>query len=245
MSIEVPFTKVNLEGYLKELAKEYKKRGRGMPAEMILVGGASVLINYQFRAASYDIDASYESPAIMKEAINAVGDKFGLPNGWVNDDFKKTASYTPKIVQYSEYYKTFSGVLQIRTIRAEYLVAMKLVSGRQYKKDLSDIAGIVYEQQMAGQPLSYEMIDRAVCNLYGNWDNVEDYARGLLDRILACEDLQALFVELSEDEKTTKEALAEMIKKYPTVVKQDNVNDVIAATLKKKRQKQERERDKR
>lgn len=245
MSIDVPFTKENLEGYLKELAKEYKKRGRGMPAEMILVGGASVLINYQFRAASYDIDASYESPTIMKEAINAVGDKFGLPNGWVNDDFKKTASYTPRIVQYSEYYKTFSGVLQIRTIRAEYLVAMKLVSGRQYKKDLSDIAGIVYEQQMAGQPLSYEMIDRAVCNLYGNWDNVEDYARGLLDRILACEDLQALFVELSEDEKTAKEALAEMIKKYPTVVKQDNVNDVIAATLKKKRQKQERERDKR
>ena len=245
MSIKVPFTKENLEGYLKELAKEYRKRGHGMPPEMILVGGASVLINYQFRAASYDIDASYESPAIMKDAINAVGDKFGLPNGWVNDDFKKTASYTPKIVQYSEYYRTFSGVLQIRTIRAEYLVAMKLVSGRQYKKDLSDIAGIVYEQQMAGKPLSYEMIDRAVCNLYGNWDNIEDYARDLLDKILACDDLQALFIELSEDEKAAKEALSEMIKKYPTVVKQDNVNDVIAATLKKKRQKQERERDER
>ena len=240
MSIDVPFTKENLEGYLKELAKEYKKRGRGMPAEMILVGGASVLINYQFRAASYDIDASYESPAIMKEAINAVGDKFGLPNGWINDDFKKTASYTPKIVQYSEYYRTFSGALQIRTIRAEYLVAMKLVSGRQYKKDLSDIAGIVYEQQMAGKPLSYEMIDRAVCNLYGNWDNVEDYARDLLHKILACDDLQALFIELSEDEIAAKEALSEMIKKYPAVVKQDNVNDVIAATLKKKRQREER-----
>ena len=75
MSIDVPFTKENLEGYLKELAKEYKKRGRGMPAEMILVGGASVLINYQFRAASYDIDASYESPAIMKEAINSQSEK--------------------------------------------------------------------------------------------------------------------------------------------------------------------------
>ena len=43
MSIDVPFTKENLEGYLKELAKEYKKRGRGMPAEMILVGGACPL----------------------------------------------------------------------------------------------------------------------------------------------------------------------------------------------------------
>lgn len=239
MSIDVPFTKENLEGYLKELAKEYKKRGRGFPAEMILVGGASVLINYQFRVASYDIDASYESPAIMKEAINAVGDKFGLPNGWVNDAFKRTASYTPKIVQYSEYYRTFSGVLQIRTIRAEYLVAMKLVSGRQYKKDLSDIAGIVYEQQIAGKPLSYEMIDKAVCNLYGNWDNVEEYARNLIDKILACDDLKALFIELSEDEKAAKEALVEINKKYPNAVKKDNVNDIIAATLKKKREREE------
>ena len=245
MSIDVPFTKENLEYYLKELAKEYRKRGRGLPAEMILVGGASVLLNYDFRISSYDIDASYEAESIMKEAINAVGDRFGLPNGWVNDDFKKTASYTPKIVQYSSYYRTFSHVLAIRTVRAEYLVAMKLVSGRQYKKDLSDIAGIVYEQQIAGKPLSSEMIDRAVCNLYENWDNIEDYARDLLDKILACDDLQALFIELSEDEKAAKEALSEMIKKYPTVVKQDNVNDVIAATLKKMRQKQERERDER
>lgn len=86
--------------------------------------GASVLINYPFCALSYDIDATYEVPSIMKEAINAVGDKFGLPNGWVNDDFKRTASYTPRIAVYSDYYETFSGVLQIRTVRTEYLVAI-------------------------------------------------------------------------------------------------------------------------
>ena len=238
MSIDVPFTKENLEYYLKELAKEYKKRSGNFPAEMILVGGASVLINYQFRNSSYDIDASYESPAIMKEAINAVGDRLGLPNGWVNDDFKKTASYTPKIVQYSEYYKTFSNVLQIRTIRAEYLVSMKLVSGRQYKNDLSDIAGIIYEQQMVGRPLSYEKIDNAMCNLYGNWDNVEDYAKDLLDKILACENLQNLLTELIETEFASKEALVELIKKYPKAVNQDNVNDVIAAAIKKKQQEE-------
>lgn len=35
MSIDVPFTKESLEGYLKELAKEYKKRGRGIPAAIL------------------------------------------------------------------------------------------------------------------------------------------------------------------------------------------------------------------
>ena len=235
MSIDVPFTKANLEYYLKELAKEYKKRGRGTPAEMILVGGASVLINYQFRMASYDIDADYDASSIMKEAINAVGDKFELPNGWVNADFKKTASYSPKIIQYSEYYKTFSGVLMIRTVRAEYLVAMKLVSGRQYKKDLSDIAGIVLEQKKAEKPLSYKMIDEAVCNLYGGWQDVSDYAKEVLDKVLSSDDLEQLFISLSEDEAEAKEALAEMNVKYPNVVKQDNVNDIIAALKAKKR----------
>lgn len=241
MSIEVPFTKENLEGYLKELAKEYKKRGRGMPAEMILVGGASVLINYEFRNASYDIDAAYESREIMKETINAVGDKFGLPNGWINDDFKKTASYTPKIFQYSEYYKTFSNVLQIRTVRAEYLVAMKLMSGRQYKKDLSDIAGILYEQQMAGDPLSYERIDKAVNDLYGGWQDISEHAKEILDRILDCNDLKKLFIEISEDEKSAKEVLLEVEKKYSTVVKADNVDDIIAAAMRKKKERMDRD----
>ncbi len=237
MSIEVPFTKENLEYYLKELAKDFKKRGRGTPAEMILVGGASVLINYEFRMASYDIDAAYEAESVMKESINAVGDKFGLPRGWVNDDFKKTASYTPNIIYHSDYYRTFSNVLKIRTVRSEYLVAMKLVSGRQYKKDLSDIAGILYEQEKAGNPLSYEMIDKAVCDLYRNWDGITDYAKDVLNRMLACDDLKALFIELSEDEAAAKAALLEVEKKYPKVVNKDNVDDVIAAALKKKRDK--------
>ena len=47
----------------------------------------------------------------------------------------------------SVYYRTFSNVLTIRTITAEYLLAMKLMSGRRYKNDLSDIVGILWEHQ--------------------------------------------------------------------------------------------------
>lgn len=52
------FTKDNLDIYLKELAKEYKKlNGKLMPAEIVLVGGAAVLANYGFRKMTTDIDA--------------------------------------------------------------------------------------------------------------------------------------------------------------------------------------------
>ncbi len=234
MSIDAAFTKQNLDTYLKELAKEFKKRGGGTRAEMILVGGASVIVNYGFRMMSNDVDAAYQSPAVMKEAIIAVSERFGLPRGWLNDDFKRTASFTGKIAQYSEHYKTFYGVLDVRTVRAEYLAAMKLVSGRQYKKDMSDVAGIAYEQSLAGKPLTFELIDKAVCDLYGDWSRVSDYSRKLLDRILACDDLESLFIELADDETSARAALAEVVEKYPSAVNRDNVDDIITIAMKKK-----------
>lgn len=47
MSANRVFTKENLDSYLKELAKEFRKlNSNKIPAEIILIGGASVLINY-------------------------------------------------------------------------------------------------------------------------------------------------------------------------------------------------------
>ena len=243
MSIETPFTKANLETYLKEVAIEYRKHCGGRTIEMILVGGASVLVNYGFRESTYDIDAEYMSDSALKDAIILVGDRFGLPAGWLNTDFKKTASYSPKIREYSEYYKTFSKVLEIRTIRAEYLVAMKLVSGRRYKKDLSDVIGILYEQQRAGKPLNYTMIDDAIADLYGNWDRVDSFAKDLLEKALSCSDLETLFLAQSEDEASARAALIEIDQKYPKVIREDNVNEIISLTLKRIEDNEKKGRD--
>lgn len=102
------FTKDNLDGYLKELAKEFrKKNGVRIPAEIVLIGGASILINYGFREMTYDMDAIIQSSGVMKDAINSVGDRLGLSTGWLNTDFVNTNSYTPKLIEYSKYYKTF------------------------------------------------------------------------------------------------------------------------------------------
>ena len=137
---EAIFTKENLDGYLKELAKAFRKRnGTSMPAEIILVGGAAILVNYGFRAMTTDIDAIIHAASSMKDAINEVGNRHDLPAGWLNTEFTQTGSFSPKLVEHSVYYRTFSNVLQIRTVSAEYLIAMKLRSGRQYKNDLSDV----------------------------------------------------------------------------------------------------------
>jgi len=65
------FTKDNLDTYLKELAKEYRRlNGTAMPAEIILIGGAAILANYGFRDMTCDVDAVIHASSSMKEAIN-------------------------------------------------------------------------------------------------------------------------------------------------------------------------------
>ena len=233
MSAETPITKENLDTYLKELAKQFRKlNGKAMPAEITLIGGASILINYGFRDSTYDVDALIQASSAMKDAINYVTDTLGLPNGWLNEDFKNTKSYTPRLVNYSKYYRTFSNVLTVRTITGEHLVAMKLMAYRQYTHDISDIVGILREQQNSGDPLTLERIDKAVKDLYDNWDNLPENAKNMIESILANEDMDALYEAYANEEAAAKDALITFEDKYPDVLKEDNLADILNHLLK-------------
>ena len=236
MFVEKGFTKEKLDYYLKELAKEFRKRnGKNTSAEIVLVGGAAILANYGFREMTYDIDAVITASSALKEAVNTVGDRLGLPNGWLNADFKNTSSYSPKLLQYSKYYRTYSNVLNIRTISSEYLVAMKLMSGRRYKKDLSDIIGILSEQERMGEPLSYQKIDCAVRNLYAGWEHISEYAIQVLKAALDSENLKELFMEQEHEEALSKQAVLQVQKYEGEKVKESNVDEIIQKALRKKR----------
>lgn len=242
MSADTPFTRENLDMYLKELAKEFRRlNGKTMPAEIVLIGGAAILANYGFREMTSDIDALIVASSAMKEAINRVGDRLGLPNGWLNTDFRKTRSYSEKLAEVSVYYKTFSYILTVRTVAAEYLIAMKLMSGRQYKSDLSDVAGILWEHQKSGSPIAREAIDNAVVRLYGGWDVVPEPSKKLIDAAFSSGDYQALFLQSRESEKQSKEILTDFDKNHPGTLKEDSIDSI----LKQARQKRNRGREER
>jgi len=222
------FTKENLDTYLKELAKEFRKlNGTSMPAEIILIGGAAILANYGFRNMTTDIDAVIHASSAMKEAVNKVGDKFDLPNGWLNADFMHTGSYSPKLTQYSVYYKTFSNILTIRTVSAEYLIAMKLRSGRKYKNDLSDIIGILAEHEKLNTPISREAIDTAINNLYGGWEEISEDTKQFIENALTNKNYEEIYNSISEDEKRSKDILIGFENDYPGVTTESNVNDIL------------------
>lgn len=232
--MNVEFTKDNIDIYLKEVAKEYRKRvGKGMPAELILIGGASVLLNYGFRNMTTDIDAMIRAASGMKDAINTVGDRFDLPNGWLNADFQHTSSYTPKLAEFSVYYKTYSNVLSIRTIASEYLIAMKLRSGRRYKNDMSDILGILSEHERKGMSISMQQIQKAVTDLYGDWTTLPEESQTFITNTMANGNFEQLYKQMIQREQEAKALLVQFEKDYPGVAKESNVNN-IARDLQKK-----------
>ena len=183
-----------------------------MPAEIILVGGAAVLANYGFRDSTTAVDAIISASSVMKEAIIKVGDNFGLPHEWLNNNFKTTTSFTGKLVEVSQYYKTFSNVLQVRAVSAEYLLAMKLMSGRQYKKDLSDIAGILLEHHRMGRPITMEAIKQAVVKLYGDWSSLPQKSQDIIQEAFVYGDYENLYEKLGKREKSIRQNMLEFDK---------------------------------
>ena len=235
MSAEKPFTKENLEHYLLELSKEFRKlHGRKMPAEIIIIGGGAVLLKYNFRSSTGDVDAIVRSPSVMQEAINSVGEKYHLPNGWLNTDFKNTASYSSVLIEKSKHYKTFSNILDIRVIDAEYLLAMKLMSGRGYKNDLSDIAGILFEHEKAGNPISLERIQKAAVELYESWEKIPEKSRGMIQELFKNGNYEEEYHANREEEIKRSEVLSEFKEKYPGSLRGQNIDDVIDSFKAKK-----------
>ena len=195
-------SKEQLDSIFKDIAKELKKKikNKALSYELIIVGGASILLNYSFRETTVDIDCLDIQDALMNEIINNVGEKYQLPNDWINTDFIKTNSYTPKLIQYSSYYKSYAnGSLVIRTIKDEYLIAMKMMAARKYKHDYSDIFGIIKENPS----LSFDKVMKAVENLYEDSSKIPSEMVAFVKSLFEPNTISYADIEKGEEETET------------------------------------------
>lgn len=226
------YSKERLDEILKELGKTFRRlNGTKVPAEIVLVGGAAIIAGFGFRESTTDIDALIHGSSAMKDAIHQIADQYGLSRDWLNQDFKKTASYSDRIVQYSVPYRTFSNILHVRTLPAEYVAAMKLASLREYKYDKLDVIGIIKETR-----IRREDIVRAVMDLYGSFEKLQrsELAEKLLNEVYASEDLEMLYKEYRLEEQEGFAILKDSDEDPEASLSRDNVNEVIAAARKRK-----------
>lgn len=239
MSYSSLITKQNLDTYFFELAKEYKTltKKKAIPLEIVLIGGASILVNYGFRNSTTDVDALFPPASEFKQAIKKVANQNNLPLGWLNADFMKSASYSDQLREHSVFYKDYLNLLYVRTIQSEYLIAMKLVAGRMHKNDLSDIVGILSESQKKNEQISKAKIEAAVLELYGTLNRVEQMTWLFLDQIIADGDYDKLYSEYRAEEVSNRASLIDFEKNEHPITPTDNLKEILDA-IKKSREKQ-------
>lgn len=108
------------------------------------------------------------------------------------------------------------------------------MSGRQYKYDLSDVIGILWEQEKKGQPLTLERIEKAVVDLYDAYDRLPLDSRRFIESALAEGDYEAMYARIRKIEAENKDILIEYQEEKPGVLNTDNVSSIIAAIRKRK-----------
>lgn len=92
---------------------------------------------------------------------------------------------------------------------------------------ISDIVGILREQARSREPLCFEQIDQAVRDLYDDWERMPDGALDMIQNILAAENLDALYDAYVQEEAAAGTALLTFDEKYPEVLKEDNLADIL------------------
>ena len=95
------------------------------------------------------------------------------------------------------------------------------MAGRQYKNDLSDVVGILLEQEKSQQQICLEDIKKAAEKLYGGYDKLSEESRTFIETVYQNPDLTQLYAKVREDEKTNKDILIEFEDNYPDVLNGD------------------------
>lgn len=224
----------NLDFYLTALGKEYKKLSKH-PVQIVLIGGGAIFIRYSFRMMSYDLDGllyPYKSDS-LKHAIRIVADKYNIPYGWINDDFIKTDSYSKNIFIYSDYYKTYSNLIEVRIIDSIHLIAMKLKSFRSYKRDQSDIVGILLEEKQKNNLIKKEDIINAYLDLYENKpSNVEsDFLTYLYSKT---NEWETIFKNVVKEEDINKIEIGKKNNAEQNIAPKQSIIDIILEKQNKK-----------
>lgn len=131
------FTTQIIDVLFEQLSTEVKT-----PTTLVVCGGVSMVLNYESRLATRDIDCVLMENHV-KCAAEVIAESLDLDCDWLNDNVCVTQSYSSKLLKYKKLYNRF-GNLSVYTISGIPLLCMKLISWRPNSSDYEDCLHILH-----------------------------------------------------------------------------------------------------
>ncbi|MGI8983086.1 MAG: hypothetical protein ACR2HM_00905 [Acidimicrobiales bacterium] len=113
---------------------------RRLVGDICVYGGAAMILAYDARRVTRDVDGLFEPHGPVLDEARAVAREMGLPDGWLNENVSVYVSRVPDANQPFIYDHPN---LRVRSVSARHLVAMKAIAARRYAQDQADLVTLI------------------------------------------------------------------------------------------------------
>jgi len=131
-------TKEQLHSALTRLGQILRERR--VTGEIAIFGGAAIVLGFDFRRATQDVDSVVlQGHGHVVEAAQEVEKELHLPPNWLNEQATSYLSKHKDFTWFHTYPSEGQFGLRVLMVKPEYLLAMKLFAFRLYAQDIEDI----------------------------------------------------------------------------------------------------------
>jgi len=152
-------TKKDVFAALKALNERLAEAG--IKAEICLYGGTSMMLAFNARLSTKDVDAVFKPKGIIRKLAEGIADDLGLEKGWLNDGVKGFLSEKGKFT--GKGLRQFPNI-QITRPTADYLLAMKCMAARapgyDTRGDRADILFLMRHLKISTEKEALDLVER-------------------------------------------------------------------------------------
>lgn len=134
----------------------------GIAGEICIYGGAGMVLVFDARSSTRDVDAVLRPKTELLAAAQTVAEELGLPADWLNDGVKGFLSHNEELCE--EVIVDLEGLSYLRVLypSAEYLLAMKCMAARSdgSSEDRNDVAFLLKSLGLHTEEEVLEIIER-------------------------------------------------------------------------------------
>lgn len=165
------------------LSEELKKRG--VLGEINIVGGTAMVLAFNARESTKDVDAIFHPSLEVRTAAGIVAENLSLPVDWLNDGAKGFLSQSN---DFEPLYLIDLPNLRLQAPTPQYMLAMKVLSARSAVNDeRGDARDIAFLIRLLGLTSASQVME--IVNRYYDPSRILPRSLYLVDEIL--EEMQA------------------------------------------------------